>query len=434
MGTESIKHLVRVVVALLINGSDASQLVVYIVALLSAAGLLAWTLNLIAYTRWAKGAWSQIGIIPVCGCIFPLIWRRSNEVQEVYHKRANNAQVILKLNRGKALIEYICKLIDCNCSEDTEERLAWLTYWFADAFYEICRRFADMGGGAPSNQVNESEQLSSESDLLSELVSYTQAARFGLLMSGRPLGFPAPGGAAAGRVCPSLFAIGEVRNLTGLVKRLADSERESNPLCRYLWRRLDRRTRRLLALNRHLEFPEEAEQAILLNLNRVVGGWVIYHPRRFKEVTLSPKTEQLLAGCSTGKCRAVLTKLFSKLQIWQVRPDLSREQRLRLNRMLLEDAFNAELSRNGSAQLADSEKLYLGIEPWRWALKSLVTPTNSLDHEWVHVVQMRYAHANEDRFLMRMVYELQANQLANPTFFWSALFLLFWPLPIIIKG
>jgi hypothetical protein len=114
------------------------------------------------------------------------------------------------------------------------------------------------------------------------------------------------------------FEIGDIKDTWGLAKRLENAVRA---FCLYLRNRFSARARELLT-----KFSGEAEpdrkfaQTLLRVLNREVMRTSLYDPNLFRGIPLTPSTSKLIAENPEG-------------------PDL-----VRLNRLLLEEAFPVELA------------------------------------------------------------------------------------------
>ena len=121
------------------------------------------------------------------------------------------------------------------------------------------------------------------------------------------------------------FAKGDYMDLASLANKL---KQPTNAVSAYVSTNLSAKTLGLLAIYPGVGTNTVAVQADLVlnlsqDLNTVVGGPSIYGNGRFAGVTVQPETQQLLAQNPTG---AALP---------------------RLNRLLLDDAFPKEISRNG---------------------------------------------------------------------------------------
>jgi len=118
----------------------------------------------------------------------------------------------------------------------------------------------------------------------------------------------------------SPFSEDEIRDLAGLVDRL---RHQSDPVSGYVWEQLLRPEQALLAnYQPPASNSKEAQDAVLQALNRILGKPSIYQPDRFKGISLSPETTSLMQQSEQDA------------------------HLVRLNRLLLEDAFPQELTRN----------------------------------------------------------------------------------------
>lgn len=122
--------------------------------------------------------------------------------------------------------------------------------------------------------------------------------------------------AALGRGLPTLTAE-EVIDGVALANRLRQA---GDPLSAYLASRLSEPTREALAGRTTGTTAKTLTEALVADLNRVIAGESIYDPQRFAGVTLSKETQTRVARNPTGLGRA------------------------RLNRLLLQDAYPAEIA------------------------------------------------------------------------------------------
>lgn len=117
------------------------------------------------------------------------------------------------------------------------------------------------------------------------------------------------------------FGGGDIVNLAAFVAKL---DEKSDAMSVYLSGQFDDATRNLViayaAMNSTPD-PKPVGTALVKNLNKIVSGPSIYDKTRFQNVTLRPETQALLNQDPQGR-------------------DL-----VRLNRMLLEDAYPVELSK-----------------------------------------------------------------------------------------
>ncbi|MBI4661526.1 MAG: PDZ domain-containing protein [Verrucomicrobia bacterium] len=119
---------------------------------------------------------------------------------------------------------------------------------------------------------------------------------------------------------PFLFSGSDFRDLSQFADKL---KRKSDPVSQFLWDRLPSAVRR--EVSDHDETGAERErlrQVLVKELNRILQEGPIYQKQRFAGVTLSARTRSL------------------------VNSELADDQRVRLNRLLLEDAFPEEIAKS----------------------------------------------------------------------------------------
>ncbi|MEW5744405.1 MAG: LptE family protein [Nitrospirota bacterium] len=121
-----------------------------------------------------------------------------------------------------------------------------------------------------------------------------------------------------------LFTADTIRDADRFARRLRDA---GDPLSRYLYGRLSPDTRRLLSeagstRASDKEFFERLKTALANELNQVVQGLSLYDEERFAHLQLSAEARRLVEQQPTGI------------------------ERMRLNRLLLEEAYPAELARS----------------------------------------------------------------------------------------
>jgi KaiC/GvpD/RAD55 family RecA-like ATPase len=110
----------------------------------------------------------------------------------------------------------------------------------------------------------------------------------------------------------SMFSVGDLVDLQSLAGKL---KQPANPVSTYLESQLSAATRTALANYQGSNFdPGLLRTALVVDLNKIIGGQSIYEVERFAGVTLRPETRQLLAQNPQG------------------------DALVRLNRRLLEDA------------------------------------------------------------------------------------------------
>lgn len=110
---------------------------------------------------------------------------------------------------------------------------------------------------------------------------------------------------------------GDITDLPSLVKKLSD---KSDPVSAYVSEQLDDAAKTALAANSDSnDNSKELKSALSKSLNKLIVGASIYDEVRFKNVTLRAETSELLKKNPQG------------------------EELMRLNRMLLEDAYAKEI-------------------------------------------------------------------------------------------
>src|SRR3954464_2606525 len=110
---------------------------------------------------------------------------------------------------------------------------------------------------------------------------------------------------------------GDITDLASLVKKLSE---KSDPVSAYVGEQLDEPAKTALTTNTDSSDNAKAvRSALSKSLNKVIAGSSIYDEARFKGVTLRAETTELLKKNPQG------------------------EELMRLNRMLLEDAYAKEI-------------------------------------------------------------------------------------------
>ena len=128
----------------------------------------------------------------------------------------------------------------------------------------------------------------------------------------------------------SPFSADDIVNLPSLAGKL---KQPADAVSLYLKNQLSAATLEILTSYQGTNSsPIPLQTALVEDLNRIIRGHLIYDTQRFAGVVLRPKTQQLLAQNPKGNTP------------------------LRLNRLLLEDAYSLELSRNHKP-VADSRWL-----------------------------------------------------------------------------
>lgn len=117
----------------------------------------------------------------------------------------------------------------------------------------------------------------------------------------------------------SLLRVADVRNPHDFVMRIKSHE---DPVSARIYEKFGRNIkRRLEGLNDTPEFPDRLVRNVVRQTNFTLrDDSHFYDAKRFEDVTLRPETKKLLAQNPTGR------------------------ERIRLNRLLMEDAFSAEVS------------------------------------------------------------------------------------------
>jgi len=116
------------------------------------------------------------------------------------------------------------------------------------------------------------------------------------------------------------FSTDEIKDLPGLITRLRE---RSDPASTFLWNSLSKPEQTMLmSYQPSAPGSAQAEEVVVHSFTKIIGGPCIYKDKRFKGVSMQPETAYLIKQNPTG----------SKL--------------IRLNRLLLEDAYPQELSRN----------------------------------------------------------------------------------------
>jgi hypothetical protein len=118
------------------------------------------------------------------------------------------------------------------------------------------------------------------------------------------------------------FVPGDIKNLKAFAKRVVQG---LDPVSQWLQDAFDDSLRTALKEEpNRVTDSQELQTTLIERLNRLISAAVIYEPDRFAGVQLRPETEELRAAKDVQK----------------------GEETIRLNRLLLEDAFPSELSRD----------------------------------------------------------------------------------------
>jgi hypothetical protein len=131
-----------------------------------------------------------------------------------------------------------------------------------------------------------------------------------------------------------MFSPDDFKDPSMFINELAQS---ANPVSKFLWRQFPNATRRGLQTHEcSVDNTEYARTALVERLNTVLNGSSIYHERRFAGVKLAEDTRRLAQQESGG------------------------EDLIRLNRMLLEEAFPRDIRRNFQLLLRD----VMALDQW----------------------------------------------------------------------
>jgi peroxiredoxin Q/BCP len=118
----------------------------------------------------------------------------------------------------------------------------------------------------------------------------------------------------------STFSVDEIKSLPGLINRWRE---QPDPPSAFLWKSFSKPEQSLLmSYEPGAPTSKEAQEVVVQTLQKIIQGPSIYKAKRFKGITLRPETAELLKQDPKG-------------------PKL-----VRLNRLLLEDIYPLELSRN----------------------------------------------------------------------------------------
>jgi len=150
------------------------------------------------------------------------------------------------------------------------------------------------------------------------------------------------------------FSTNDVRDLS----RMVDQWRgQSNAVSAFLWRNLSEPEQSLLRnYQPSAERSNQANEVMVRSLNKITEGPSVYNEERFKGIALRPQTASLLKQSPSGA------------------------QEARLNRLLLEDAYPRELSRNPLSGFP--RKVW-----WLWAAFIVAIGYNLATSHWVQAVQ-----------------------------------------------
>jgi hypothetical protein len=155
------------------------------------------------------------------------------------------------------------------------------------------------------------------------------------------------------------FAVGDIKDEKAFAKRLSD---KVDPVSAWLWGQFEEPIQTALQ-SRLTEATDSADlqRNLVDKINRVISSSVIFEPDRFKEVRLRRETEELTSAKDVKK----------------------GDETVRVNRLLLEDAYPLEISRerqSGPEMTALQQRL-----PARRI--SLVGPNPGISHDITEPVQ-----------------------------------------------
>ena len=115
--------------------------------------------------------------------------------------------------------------------------------------------------------------------------------------------------------------MGDIKDVPSLITKLqSDSNQSTKLISQFIWAEVDPATKQLMT-DPESTSPQR-QSALVQALNKILRGDSIYEPTRFAGVTLRPETQSLITQSPTG------------------------ERLIRLNRLLLEDAYPLEIARN----------------------------------------------------------------------------------------
>jgi thioredoxin-dependent peroxiredoxin len=116
------------------------------------------------------------------------------------------------------------------------------------------------------------------------------------------------------------FSVDEIKDLPGLINRWRE---QSDPASAFLWKSLTKSGQSwLIRYQPSAPSSKQAQGVVVQALKKIIRGPCIYKVKRFKGVSLRPETTDLIKQSPKG------------------------HSLVRLNRLLLEDAYPLELSRN----------------------------------------------------------------------------------------
>jgi len=119
----------------------------------------------------------------------------------------------------------------------------------------------------------------------------------------------------------SLFDVGDIKDVHSLITNLQNDSNQSTKLVsQFIWAEIDPSAKQLLA-DPNLTSSQK-QPALVQTFNKILQGNSIYESTRFTGVSLRPETQSLITQSPAG------------------------EPLIRLNRLLLEDAYPLEITRN----------------------------------------------------------------------------------------
>jgi hypothetical protein len=127
----------------------------------------------------------------------------------------------------------------------------------------------------------------------------------------------------------SFFSTGDIRDLSSLASKLSVHD---DPVSELIWQGLSQEEQKELT---DPAFPPQRKKAIVVHALNSRLGQRLYDPERFANVRLSEPTRALLGQAPQGN------------------------ERVRLNRLLVQDAYPAELAQDDSAGVSVSQVLHL---------------------------------------------------------------------------
>jgi phage tail-like protein len=134
-----------------------------------------------------------------------------------------------------------------------------------------------------------------------------------------PFGVDKDGNLHLSALCLDGFGEGDIKNVPSLITKLRSASNQSTKLIsQFIWAKFDPATTQLLTNPSSTLLQQQS--ALIQALNKILRGNSIYEPTRFTGVVLRPETLSLITQGPTG------------------------ERLIRLNRLLLEDAYPLEIA------------------------------------------------------------------------------------------